>query len=537
MFFLREPIVKATIRLLQLYGVRVNESMVNETLQNHPAWPSLLSVSDALSEWKVPNAAGKATPEELDTIPTPFMAVNHDRISQQAVVSQIRETEVDIYKSDFRRIETLTKDDFLKIWKGIFLIVEPDKNSGEHKYEINKQKYTAEIIIPIVLGLLLLSLGFLLIRSRVNTSLLSLNTLSLYFQYFIYVVGFIISGMLVWYEIDKSNPVLKKICSGLTKTNCDAVLNSKQSKLFNTVSWGEVGLFYYAGSLMTLIFAPISLVSLQFLSWLGIMAVPYTIFSIYYQWKVVREWCTLCLSIQALLMMNALNILFSSIPLLPIDFIVSSFLIIAALYLIVPILWYILKPLAFKIQKSTTTTREYNRLKFNTEIFETLLHKQKMITEPIDDLGIDIGNKEAKNTIVKVCNPYCGPCAKAHPQIEELIEQNKDIKAKIIFTTKNEETQPAYHPTRHLLAIAEKNEESITKRALDDWYLADTKEYAQFSNKYPMNGELERQGEKMEKMESWCTKMEISHTPTLFINGFQLPDAYGIEDLKYFLLD
>ncbi len=50
-----------------------------------------------------------------------------------------------------------------------------------------------------------------------------------------------------------------------------------------------------------------------------------------------------------------------------------------------------------------------------------------------------------------------------------------------------------------------------------------------------MNGELLQQGDKIDAMDKWCNAMEIKTTPTIFINGYQLPDAYSIEDLQYFL--
>ena len=186
-------------------------------------------------------------------------------------------------------------------------------------------------------------------------------------------------------------------------------------------------------------------------------------------------------------------------------------------------------------------------MKFNTQIFETLLHKQKSVEAfSVENLGIDIGNPEAKNTIIKVCNPYCGPCAKAHPKIEKLLEENNNIKAKIIFTATTDEKDVRNQPTKHLLAIAEKNNEQLTKQALDDWYLADKKDYDVFAQKYPMNGELEKQENKIANMEKWCKEADIQFTPTIFISHtspvgeikfYQLPDAYGIEDLNYFFLD
>lgn len=41
----------------------------------------------------------------------------------------------------------------------------------------------------------------------------------------------------------------------------------------------------------------------------------------------------------------------------------------------------------------------------------------------------------------------------------------------------------------------------------------------------------------MDEMKVWCQKMGIVFTPTIFINGYQLPNAYNIENLQYFLLE
>lgn len=46
-----------------------------------------------------------------------------------------------------------------------------------------------------------------------------------------------------------------------------------------------------------------------------------------------------------------------------------------------------------------------------------------------------------------------------------------------------------------------------------------------------MNGELQEQDTKIDAMHDWCKAEQITHTPTLFINGYQLPQEYSIEDL------
>ena len=48
-----------------------------------------------------------------------------------------------------------------------------------------------------------------------------------------------------------------------------------------------------------------------------------------------------------------------------------------------------------------------------------------------------------------------------------------------------------------------------------------------------INIRLEGQSYKLDKMRDWCDKMEINFTPTYFINGYQLPEIYNLDDLKY----
>ncbi len=263
----------------------------------------------------------------------------------------------------------------------------------------------------------------------------------------------------------------------------------------------------------------------------------YIVFSIYYQWRVAKQWCVLCLAVQALLLLAGINVIANnflfSFPLVSVLLITT----IVECYLLPVLIWYLVKPYILRLQESKTTKREYLRIKFNTEIFDTLLKKQKAVTIPTDGLGIDLGNPSATNTLIKVCNPYCGPCSKAHPKIEDLLEENDNVKAKIIFTTPNDETHPAIKPTRHLMAIAEDSNNEKIKQSLDDWYLADKKDYDLFAKKYSMNGALEMQDNKIEAMDKWCKALDIHATPTIFLNGYELPNAYSIEDLKYFLAE
>ncbi|MGS2737720.1 hypothetical protein [Sinomicrobium sp. M5D2P17] len=51
-----------------------------------------------------------------------------------------------------------------------------------------------------------------------------------------------------------------------------------------------------------------------------------------------------------------------------------------------------------------------------------------------------------------------------------------------------------------------------------------------------MNGELEEQRIKITAMRQWCDIENITQTPTIFINGYELPKEYLVEDLKEVLV-
>jgi len=540
MFAQYESNVRATISFLKKLGAKVNNATVNETLQNHPDWPSMLCISDSLNKWSIPNAAGKIEPSQIEQLPIPFIAYTNNREYPLAVVTKVTDTTIEFYSKNYNKPLTESKEEFFKNWKGTYLIAEPNEHSGEKGYEQNKRKTFINSLIPVALFVLIIVLSFFLLYKTINKTdnILAVSAAGIYLQYLILFAGVIVTSLLLWYEIDKNNPLLKKVCTGIAKGNCSAILTGKRSKVFSWLSWSEVGFFYFTGGFLVLLFSGNNINStISLLGLLNLLALPYIVFSVYYQWRVAKQWCVLCLGVQALLLLGGINILsnnfIASVSNFSLSFLINAVLI----YLLPVLLWYVAKPSILRLQEAKNTRREYLRIKFNTEIFETLLKKQKTITIPTDGLGIDIGNPDASNTLIKVCNPYCGPCAKAHPKIDKLLEEIPNLRVKIIFTAHNKPEEPAYKPVSHLLAINEKKNEIKIMQALDDWYLAEKKDYDFFARKYPMNGELTKQGNKIEAMEKWCKEVDINFTPTIFINNNQLPDAYSIEDLQYFLLE
>lgn len=124
------PVIKTTISFLKQLGIKANNYTVNETLQNHPDWPSILCISDSLLKWNIPNAAGKVAPTQIDELPTPFIAYTYSSELPLAVVTNVTETSVASYSKNYHQPVIESRENFLKNWTGVYLLAEPTARSG-----------------------------------------------------------------------------------------------------------------------------------------------------------------------------------------------------------------------------------------------------------------------------------------------------------------------------------------------------------------------------------------------------------------------
>lgn len=531
--------IKVTEELLSILKVRVTNTTLKNELYNHPDYPSLLAISDILTGYGIENISTQITIDKLVELPVPFIVPLKNTANaegQFTVIESIQGDTIKYYRSEKYRWENISKEDFEKKWlSGIVLLMDAENAIDEKEYvakrreekRVNMAKAFTWLALP-VLTMLACALMFakygLTVVFPIVFTLLTL-------------MGCIISTLLLWYELDEYNPVLKQICGSGKKVDCGAVLNTKASKIAG-ISWSVIGFTYFTAELLALLFGGIANVRVLFiLTGFNVLAIPYVFFSVYYQWRIAKQWCVLCLCVQSVLVLQLITVLIAKwYKIATVDTVFSGDVIIPILFAIaIPFIIVNLLLPAYRSAKGGRQNKaELQRLKHNPQIFEALLTKQKAIAESTEGLGIILGNPDASYKIIKVCNPYCGPCAKAHAPLEELLHNNPDIQIQILFTATTNADDIKAPPVKHLLAIAEGGE-AIVRQALDDWYLADQKDYEAFAVKYPVSNKLEQQDDKVNNMKEWCNKTGISFTPTIFVNGYQLPEIYDISDLKYFL--
>jgi thiol-disulfide isomerase/thioredoxin len=324
------------------------------------------------------------------------------------------------------------------------------------------------------------------------------------------------------------------------KVNCSAVLSSRLSKIGGGLSWSEAGFVYFSGGFLLLTISGAA--ALPFIYWLNIFSLPYIIFSLGYQAFKIRQWCLLCLIVQFLLLSEFLSAVFAypAIPFPAPEFTADSLILLFLSFFLPAFAWFFARPFIYGAKAKSDLQYQLARFKNSTDIFNAMLSNQPAIDGDTTGLGITIGDPHAKNTLIKVCNPYCGPCAKAHPKIDDLITHNPNWKVQIIFSAKVNEDELKFITVSHLMAIAEKsekeNQEWLKAQALHDWYSlspSNTDKYRDFAIKYPLNGEIKQQEAKVQAMYEWCKKNAVMFTPTFFVNGHRLPEQYEVTDLQH----
>jgi uncharacterized membrane protein len=480
-----------------------------------------------LNAFNAPNDAYQVPFEELTVVPCPFIAHAPLKKDDFVVVHQLSDQSVTISNNLWNH-HRLDIAEFKKMYQGVVLVAQ----KGERKTAVSPADAgaLAKLRLPMALTgfAAILCVAVLAYTPWLNTLNWPLGLLTL-----AKTLGLVTSILLLVQSIDRNNPLVQKICGGGPNANCNAVLGSPAANVFKGLSWSEVGFFYFAGTWLALLFCSANPFALFLLAVLNLLSLPYTIYSIYYQARVIKQWCKLCCTVQALLWVEFAFLLlhYKGIPVLP----QVQGLPALAICLALPVfIWLALKPALLMRQQNAALKKQLNKFKYDSKLFNNILTAQPKYALPAEEWSIVLGNPNAANVITMVTYPWCPPCSGVHKQLDALLDENPNLQARIVLTSRHTDGEDQTNTTRHLLALAALPDKQVIKNALHDWYTQKQKSYAQWAKKYPvhLNG---AEAAKLEAHNDWCKMAGIKDTPTILLNGYFLPRMYQLPDIKYML--
>lgn len=505
-------------RFLKKLSVRHTNKYTNNVYNEHPYKYTLYGLGQMLSRYKIENEALKLEKkDELLQLQTPFIAqAAHDIV----IVKSLSDKEVvyDWYGDDIKIDFSKFKD----IFTGVVLLAYPNEKSSEPNYKEHHCMEMLEKSEWSVIGLsVFLSACYLFFENEVY------GDVPLVLSSLLGLLGAYLSYLIIQKTLHVESKAADRLCSVFKKSTCNNVLETPAAKLFGRYGWGQIGLAYFSVNLIAAFSLP-SFAS-KYLPIVSICALPYPIWSIWYQKVKVRSWCPLCLFIQLIILIQGVLGIFSLISSTATfhDYIDSTIFFLFVGYLAFTLLLCKFSRLYAKASEANEWKAKLALLKYRKDIIEKMFDSMPNHDNSETASRIIFGKKESPYRVTVFSNPYCNPCASMHKKIEELYAAGCQIQ--YVFTYFSEDLSMV---NKLMMASYEQRGEEHTWKLLSAWYDGGKSQQEKF-----FSSELDTETlfvkEEFNNHGRWKNLTGFNATPTLLFNGKEMPDSYNTQDLLF----
>lgn len=507
-FFLNELHIKHTA------------SFADKLYWEHPYRHTLFGLYDMLKVYNIESIGVNITDKCLDEVEAPFIVHTGKEF---AVVRKLVSNEV-LYWENGKNINT-SLDSFRKIWTGFALLAEKNENTKEPDFKKHLIAYWG-IRFTNFLPLLLLAL-IVVIKYILNFHLV---TTAGHAWLILNMLGIIIGILLLNKQVHGLGKYADKVCSLFKYGDCNSVLDSPAAKLWGIFSWSEIGISYFISNLFLLVFFPYWENSLALLN---LLTLPYTIWSVWYQYRVVKQWCPLCLSVVILLwFMFVVNVVLGNLTIHTLS--IDKFFFTGVIYLLMFSSLHWITTKVIRLQQLEYDSYELNRFKKMENVFLSQLQQSSFYKSDKNSSNILFGNPEAKLCVTFLTNPYCGPCAQMHKRIDNLLKKaGENICIRYIFSSFSKELEIG---ARLLIAVYMEKTKEEAMDIYNEWFAGKKYLGKEYLETLKINIDSEKVFQELEFHNAWRYNNGLTITPTIIVNNYLLPESYKIEDLEYFVV-
>ncbi len=519
-----DTIYTLLIEYLQKMNIQIHKEELKFQLLSHPSCPSLHAITGVLDHFGIDNIALDVPVNEeiVAQFPNIFLAQINTEQGKELVIAVYDEMYYTIITSTEKIKISVTE--FVEKFTGILVVIEKDELQIVAK---DKNKWLPNGLL-VVTGLLFITLFFLSKPNIVTTIYFMLTLLGIYIS-----VAIIKQGQGIQTNIGNA------FCKGNDKkNNCDTIINSKGATLIGSLKLSDLGLVYFSGVAIATYLLVFVQINLTYLYVVSAIAFSITIYSIYYQYAVVKKWCMLCLGVVVILWAQITMALLELNTITALPFSKSAMIITAFGFLAALSTWYFLAPhleLWIELKKSKIN---YFKFKRNFNLFQTLLHKQKVIdTTILTASEIVFGNKQTNLQLTIITNPFCGYCKEVHTLIEDILKKYHNlVQITVRFNIKtNDIENDIVKITSRLLELNHTKGSDLCLEAMHEIY--QEQNAVSWLKKWGECYEPQQYIETLKNENSWCISININFTPEILINGRSFPKEYDRSDLLFFIED
>ncbi len=509
-----KPLWQTTYDWLRLQNFAVNKSFVKAEISTHPDYPALTSIIDFC------NIGG------LNSFNAVQADASHIHEMNYPVLAHIKQPGNEYMHiiptaADWDLQKEITKD-----WSGVTIF--PEKNAAwQHpENEAAIKETRQQQFFSFALGVVAILLFTWLSYTIATPAIILFGFLSL--------AGLVISLFALGTELGYQNDLVKQVCGAVSNGGCEKVLKSKNAKGFAGFTPADFSVLYFATQFIVLGFTAFNPSLFYVAATAGMLGIVAIGWSLYTQAAVLKQWCALCLGIVGVLILQFVTAIYS---LFAADNIINFFSQIALSSLAVFVLTAIalaifyrpLKQMLAANNKLKQQAQELKSWKLDASLFVAKWKEQPLVDTTTWENDLLLGNPDAPLQIIVACNPYCGPCARAHKQLDEILEHHPgivNVKVRLLFRLDDKENKLNI-AANNILTIAENVTSEQKQQLLSDWFKWMNLE--KWEAKWKI-AEL-NMDHKMRQHADWIENSNINYTPTFFINGKQIPGKYNLQIL------
>lgn len=517
---MKEQLVRIVVHLLKQNRISFHQKELEFQIKSHPSYPSLHSITGVLDHFNIENVAAQVEVEELiiEQLPYSFIAQLNDHNSKKLVTIK-RDGDSYIINDGVQKSYSLTKEGFIDKFTGIVVAVERSGLNNTKK-DYSSFHYIASLTLIALLAL------FFSVDSQFNITDYAFTLLSF--------LGVVVSAVIVQQELGLQTKMGDAFCSdNANNKNCDAVLTSDGAKLLKFLKLSDASLIYF-------IFLSISSFVLpresDILNLTSIIVLPFILFSIYYQYQVVKSWCMLCLTIAGIMFVQGVMALVN----IESNYLshMNSWIPTILIYLIILFTWKMSRPKIEELLSLRNNELKAIKFKRNFNLFKRLLLDSKRLNTSIDDIEeIQFGTGGTNTEIVVITNPFCGFCKPVHEMMDKLLDKFGDeVNITIRFNINiNDPDSDLVGITSRILEIYNRQGKEECMKAINEIY--SDRNPKEWILKWGKCNEKENYINTLSIQKQWCTNNNINFTPQILVNGYSYPSEYDKEDLFVFMDD
>jgi uncharacterized membrane protein len=355
--------------------------------------------------------------------------------------------------------------------------------------------------------------------------------------------GIFLCKLLVDLVLKNQSSFARKLCATSGNFNCEKVLSSPFSKISKNLHIGDIAFVYFSTQFLFTLFAWIEGHETIYMNTLFVpcmITVCLTFILLFYQWRIVKSWCRICLFITLVIWVQAFVMILLQGKGTSIFSVFqpgamaspgwSETLLTLLFCACIASTWFLIKPQIIKASEVAQVRKQISRWKNSSKLFLAILKEQPTVNARVWEKDFLIGKADARICFIAGMNPYCPGCKAEYLKLLELkrlFPADVSIVCRFLVVY-HEKYAVANEMIQYLRMEYKEAPENEKETVLEKWF--EHKDARILREKY--KDKPVSDSEVMDQYKTWFEESNIENTPALFMNGYTFPTPYHVTDLR-----